>query len=102
MYSNILNIYTGIIAISGILITMIGINEVVGQEGTKGHIFAMASLNLEQVEMHLSNCKNFNESQSDKVELAKLCLEFVKDFNSKYSELREENQKYIEEKNLLV
>jgi hypothetical protein len=56
----------------------------------------MASLNIDQLEMHLSNCGKFNESESDNVELAKLCLEYVKDFNSKFSELRIESQKYFE------
>ena len=42
MNNNISIIYTGII-ISGILTTIIGINEVIGQEDTKGHVLAMAS-----------------------------------------------------------
>ena len=97
MCSNLLNRYMGIIIITGILITIIGINnEVVGQEDTKGHILAMASLNIDQLEMHLSNCEKFNESSSDNAELAKLCLEYVKDFNSKFSEMITENQKYFE------
>src|SRR5215208_449398 len=95
MNNNISIIYTGII-ISGILTTIIGINEVIGQEDTKGHVLAMASLNLRQLEAHISNCEKFNESESDNAELAKLCLEYVKDFNSKFSELRTGNQEYFD------
>jgi len=36
------------------------------------------------------------ESGSENVELAELCLEYVKDFNSKFSELRTQNPKYFE------
>ena len=88
--------FISIFLVSVLVVGIIGKNEVVGQEETKGHIFAMASLNIDQIEMHLSNCEKFNESGSDNVELAKLCLEYVKDFNSKFSELRTENQQYFE------
>jgi hypothetical protein len=38
--------------IAGISTTIIGINELIGQEDNKGHIFAMASLNIDQIEMY--------------------------------------------------
>jgi hypothetical protein len=95
MASNI-SMYTSIIIISGILITITGINKVIGQEDSTGHILATASLNIDQLEMHLSNCEKFNESGFENVELAELCLEYVKDFNSKFSELRTQNPKYFE------
>ena len=56
----------------------------------------MTFLNIDQIEMYLSNCEKFNELGFDNDELAKLCLEYVKDFNSTFSELRTENQKYFE------
>lgn len=96
MYSKILSIYIGVIILSGSLITIIGINEVFGQADNKEHILAMTSLNIQQLEGHLFTCEKSNKSESDNVEFAELCLEYLKDFNTKFSELRTENQKYFE------
>ena len=91
-----MRIFIGIIILLGVLTTTIETNEIFGQEGSKGDILAKSSLNLMVMDVFLSNCEKFNESDGKHTELAQLCVEFFKDFNSKYLELRAENQNYIE------